>query len=173
VKKAFLAIAAIAIAVISIGYFANREDLPIPEGTVADRVLIQKRARTLTLFKEGRSLKSYRVSLGRQPEGKKTVEGDGRTPEGMYLIDRRKSKSRFHRALHISYPNRDDLSQARALGVSPGGDIMIHGLPDGLGIFGKLHLKYDWTAGCIAVTNPQIEEIWRIVPDGTKVEIVP
>jgi len=102
VKKVFLAIAAIVIAVICIGYFANREDLSIPQGTVADKVLIEKRARKLTLYKEGRSLKSYRVSLGRQPEGKKTLEGDGRTPEGMYLIDRRKNKSRFHRALHIS-----------------------------------------------------------------------
>lgn len=100
-------------------------------------------------------------------------EGDGRTPEGVYSIDRRKVKSTFHRALHVSYPNDDDLAQAKARSVSPGGDIMIHGLPNGLGFLGKLHLKGDWTAGCIAVTNPQIEEIWRAVPDGTKVEIVP
>ncbi|KAF0217577.1 MAG: ErfK/YbiS/YcfS/YnhG family [Geobacteraceae bacterium] len=172
-KKALIVIACIAIAVIAIGFFSNQEDRSLPQGIMADRVLVEKRARKLTLYREGRLLKAYQVSLGKQPVGKKTEEGDGRTPEGVYSIDRRKMKSTFHRALHISYPNRGDLAQAKARGISPGGDIMIHGLFNGLGFLGKLHLVDDWTAGCIAVTNPQIEEIWRTVPDGTKVDIVP
>ena len=136
-------------------------------------MLIEKKDRRLTLLNNGKALKAYRVALGRNPEGKKSEEGDKRTPEGTYVIDRRKEQSRYHRALHISYPNPDDTAQAKARGVSPVGDIMIHGLPNGIGFVENLHVKRDWTLGCIAVTNPEIEEIWRAVPDGTVVEIVP
>ena len=116
-------------------------------------------------------IKSYRVSLGRNPLGPKQQEGDKRTPEGLYRIDKRNEKSGFHRALHVSYPESRDFAAAAARGVSPGGDIMIHGLHNGLGWMGKLHRLVDWTAGCIAVTDPEIEEIWAAVPDGTPVEI--
>jgi murein L,D-transpeptidase YafK len=139
----------------------------------ADLVFIEKKARRLTLFRGGKPLRSYRVALGFEPVGKKTIEGDGRTPEGRYVIDRRKQNSRFHRALHISYPNAEDKRQAAARGVSPGGDIMIHGLMKGMGWLGKAHLLRDWTLGCIALTNEEIDEIWRMAPDGTTVEIVP
>jgi murein L,D-transpeptidase YafK len=100
-------------------------------------------------------------------------EGDGRTPEGRYSIDSRNSRSRFHLALHISYPNADDRRTAQQRGVSPGGDIMIHGLPNGLGWLDKLHRKRDWTDGCVAVTNPEMEEIWAHVATGTAIEILP
>jgi murein L,D-transpeptidase YafK len=139
----------------------------------ADLVFIEKKARSLTLFRGGKPLRSYRVALGFAPVGRKTAEGDGKTPEGRYTIDRRKGDSRYHRALHISYPNADDKRRAAALGVPAGGDIMIHGLMNGMGWIGRAHRMKDWTLGCVAVTNEEIEEIWRLVPDGVAVEIVP
>ena len=145
----------------------------LPAGTVADRVVIEKAARTLALYHRGRLVKTYRVALGSNAKGRKEREGDGRTPEGTYVIDFRKRDSAFHRALHISYPNDEDRQRARRLGVSPGGAIMIHGLPNGRGAIGKAHLLRDWTQGCIAVTNEEIEEIWRAVPNGTRVDIKP
>lgn len=148
-------------------------DTMLPENARADRVLIEKGKRRLTLLHRGSPLKMYAVALGNTPVGKKTQEGDGRTPEGVYSIDRRNRNSSYHRSLHISYPNAADTAQARARGVSPGGEIMIHGLPNGMGSIGKLHTLRDWTLGCIAVTNQDIVEIWRAVPNGTVVEIVP
>lgn len=146
---------------------------PLPAGTAADRIVIDKSARSLTLFRRGQPLKSYEVALGSNPVGHKQQQGDGRTPEGQYKIDYRSPNSSFHRSLHISYPDAADVRSARRRGVSPGGDIMIHGLPNGMGAIGALHLASDWTKGCIAVTNEEIEEIWRVVPDGTVVEITP
>ena len=140
---------------------------------MADRVLIQKAAHSLSLYRGNRLLKTYKVALGPNAEGPKRQQGDGRTPDGTYVIDARKRYSAFHRALHISYPNEVDRRRARRLGVAPGGDIMIHGLPNGMGAIGKAHLVRDWTQGCIAVTNEEIEEIWRIVPNGTRVEVKP
>jgi murein L,D-transpeptidase YafK len=113
------------------------------------------------------------VSLGDDPIGPKRAEGDGRTPEGVYVLDSRKSDSSFHRALHVSYPSASDAVQARASGVNPGGLIMVHGLPNGLGLLGRLHRFYDWTDGCVAVTNAEIEEIWSAVTDGTQIRIEP
>ena len=139
----------------------------------ADRIVIEKGARRLTLFSGSRKLKVYRIALGANADGRKQQEGDGRTPEGTYVIDSRNQASAFHRALHISYPNAEDRRRARRLGVSPGGAIMIHGLPKGMGAIGKAHLLRDWTRGCIAVTNEEIEEIWRLVPNGTPVVIKP
>lgn len=149
------------------------ETSTLPSGTVASRVFIDKSERTLTLFRGERELKTYKVALGRNPVGHKQQQGDGRTPEGRYKIDFHKRDSAFHRALHITYPNATDIRSARERGVSPGGDIMIHGLPNGMGAIGSAHLLRDWTEGCVAVTNEEIEEIWRVVPDGTIVEITP
>ncbi len=154
-------------------FVLNRQTSPLLQNVTADRVLIEKRSHRLTLLSKGSVLKSYRIAIGRGPEGKKTTEGDGKTPEGLYTIDRRKPNSGFHRALHISYPNADDRKLAAERGVSPGGDIMIRGLVNSLGWIGKLHLVMDWTAGCIAMTNWEVDEIWRAAPDGTVVEIVP
>jgi len=146
---------------------------PLPTNSAADRVLVEKAARRLTLLHSGAPLKTYRVALGRAPIGPKEQEGDQRTPEGTYLIDFHKKDSDFYLALHVSYPERRDIDRAAANGVSPGGDIMIHGIRNGMGWVGAFHRRTDWTAGCVAVTDFEIEEIWRAVPDGTPIEIRP
>lgn len=162
-----IAISAALLAVISAG--ANMiSAVPDP----VDKVLIEKTAHRLTLLFKGKPVRTYQVAIGRA-SGPKERKGDNRTPEGLYQIDSRKAASSFHLALHISYPNKIDQAHARALGVDPGGDIMIHGLHNGLGWLGSLHRKIDWTKGCIAVTDKEIEEIWYMVNDGTPVEIRP
>jgi len=139
----------------------------------ADRVVVVKSSRTLRLLKDGQVLKEYKVALGTQPVGAKTRFGDHRTPEGTYVLDRRNAQSRFYRSIHISYPNADDRARARKLGTSPGGDIFLHGLMNGYGWLGQSHRLKDWTDGCIAVTNDEMDEIWTLVPDGTIIEIKP
>lgn len=138
-----------------------------------DRVVIEKSVRKLTLFYHDIVVKQYPVALGRNAVGAKEREGDRKTPEGVYRIIEHKRPSGFHLALRISYPEERDQAKARALGVPPGSDIMIHGIKNGLGWIGRMHRKLDWTAGCIAVTNSEIEEIGRLVSDGTVVEIRP
>ena len=142
-------------------------------GAQVDRVVVQKASRTMTLYQNGRALKAYKISLGKEPIGPKARAGDGRTPEGNYALDFRNTQSRFHKSLHISYPSAADRAAAQQLGANPGGDIMIHGLQNGLGWIGRFHRFWDWTDGCIAVTNSEIEEIWRSVRDGTPIEIYP
>jgi murein L,D-transpeptidase YafK len=139
----------------------------------ADRVIVLKKERTLQLLKQGEVIKSYKVALGGDPIGPKTKQGDHRTPEGVYVLDFRNSHSQFYKAIHISYPNAADRAAAGKQGVSPGGDVFIHGLPNGYGAIGAAHRLKDWTDGCIAVTNEEIDEIWRAVPDGTPIEIRP
>ncbi|MEI2779728.1 MAG: L,D-transpeptidase family protein [Candidatus Competibacter sp.] len=129
---------------------------------------MHKAERELLLVAGEKTLKRYRIALGGHPQGHKTQEGDRRTPEGVYRIAGRNPRSAYHLSLRISYPNEDDRIQAASRGVSPGGDIMIHGLPNGFGWIGRLHRWADWTAGCIAVTDSEIEEIWRSVPDGRR-----
>jgi murein L,D-transpeptidase YafK len=139
----------------------------------ATTVVVEKAQRRISLERDGVVLKSYEMSLGSSPIGHKQQEGDGRTPEGTYAIDFKHPHSRFHLALRISYPNATDGAQASRRGVPAGSDIMIHGVRNGLGWLGALHLYRDWTDGCIAVTNTQIEEIWAMVDVGTRVEIRP
>jgi murein L,D-transpeptidase YafK len=152
---------------------ASYEPRPLSADARADRIVVEKSAHKLTLFQGERPLKSYSVALGRAPEGTKQREGDHRTPEGRYVVDAHKEDSAFHRALHISYPSPADSAGAAQRGVKPGGDIMIHGIRNGLGWLGALHRAIDWTDGCIAVTDRQIDEIYRAVPDGTPIEIRP
>ncbi|MFO1418841.1 MAG: L,D-transpeptidase family protein [Methylotetracoccus sp.] len=142
-------------------------------GARADRVVVLKSERRLILMNGDHPLKEYRVALGRNPVGSKTQEGDGRTPEGQYVIDYRKADSSYHRALHISYPSAADAVQLKARALDPGGLIMVHGIRNGVGVIGRLHQLVDWTNGCIAVRNAEIEEIWRAVPNGTPIEIRP
>lgn len=145
---------------------------PLPPAAQADRILVLKSARRLLLYRGEHLLREYRVALGFQPTGAKEREGDGKTPEGRYLIDYRNPRSGYHLSLHISYPSEAQQEQARRQGVSAGGMIMIHGLRNGWWRWlGPCHRLRDWTAGCIAVTNAEIEEIWRLVPDGTPIEI--
>jgi len=127
----------------------------------------------MELMRSGKVIKTYKVALGGEPVGTKTRQGDHRTPEGSYVIDSRNKHSQFHRSLHVSYPNAEDKERARKLGASTGGDIFIHGLPNGYGFVGAAHRARDWTDGCIAVTDQEIEEIWRLVDNGTPVEIRP
>lgn len=175
-KRRTFAVAAVLLAV-GIGgglAWAGRPDAPpLPPDARADFVRVDKRARTLTLLRDGRPLKTYPVALGGAPEGHKRQEGDERTPEGRYVLDYRNPRSSAHRSLHGSYPDSADVARARAAGVPPGGMIMVHGLTNGLGWMGRLHRLVDWTDGCIAVTNGEMDEIWRAVPDGTPIEILP
>jgi murein L,D-transpeptidase YafK len=138
-----------------------------------DKVLIEKKKRLLSLISGGETIKTYHVALGTEPVGPKERAGDLKTPEGIYTIESRNRNSAYHLALRISYPNKLDQTHARNLGVSPGGDIMIHGLKNGLSWVGGIQSEMDWTKGCIAVTNEEIEEIARLVPNGTPVEIRP
>jgi murein L,D-transpeptidase YafK len=138
-----------------------------------DRILVEKSKRTMTIFSGGLAVKTYQIALGGDPIGPKQREGDHKTPEGAYTIDSRNAHSKFHLALHVSYPSEADRKRARKLGVSPGGAIMIHGLPEAFAYLGAAHRKTDWTDGCIAVTNQEIEEIWRLVKIGTTIEIRP
>jgi murein L,D-transpeptidase YafK len=138
-----------------------------------DRIEVYKGKRELRLLQNERLVKTYRVALGRQPVGKKESAGDNRTPEGTYIIDFVKRDSKFHRALHISYPNDSDALEAGLKGKTPGGDIMIHGLPGESKLVKRIHDQMDWTRGCIAVTNPEIEEIASKVRPGTPIVIYP
>jgi tetratricopeptide (TPR) repeat protein len=138
-----------------------------------DKVLIEKAKRRLTLILEGEAIKAYKIALGGNPVGPKERQGDKKTPEGIYTIVSRNRHSNYHLSLRISYPNEKDAKRAKELGVSPGGDIMIHGIKNGLSWVGGFHTQVDWTEGCIAVTNKEMEEIARLVPNGTPVEIKP
>jgi len=144
----------------------------IQKGSV-EKILIEKKQRRLMLISKGEVLKTYKVALGGNPNGPKERQGDNKTPEGTYLIDSRNKDSRYHLSLHISYPNERDKKRAKALGVSPGGDIMIHGIKNGFSWAGDFHTESDWTKGCIAVTDEEIEEISKLAPNGTVVEIRP
>ena len=140
----------------------------------ADSILVEKKLRKMYLIKDGKIIREYKISLGANPIGAKQQENDGKTPEGQYVIEMRNIKSKFHRALKISYPNETDKQWAKEHNVSAGGDIMIHGFPNKVPnfLFKNIH-KSDWTRGCIAVTDRQIEEIWDLVKDGTPIEIRP
>lgn len=141
--------------------------------TKADQVIVVKSQRTLTLLSHGKVLRSYKVALGGAPVGAKERQGDHKTPEGRYILDHRNPKSQFHKSIHVSYPNEQDKKRAARRGVSPGGDIMIHGLPNGYGWVGATHRARDWTDGCVAVTNEEMDEIWELVPNGTPIELRP
>jgi murein L,D-transpeptidase YafK len=139
----------------------------------ADLVIVRKAARSLQLVHEGRVIATYRVALGRDPSGPKRREGDGRTPEGVYTLDWRNPNSNFHRSIHVSYPREWDGLHAARWGVSAGGEIMLHGLPNGVPPERVGHPEIDWTDGCIALTNDEMDEIWALVDDGTTIIIYP
>jgi murein L,D-transpeptidase YafK len=138
-----------------------------------DRVVVCKHERKLVLLSRGKEVRSYRVALGAAPTGAKSRRGDHRTPEGLYVLDSRNPNSQFYKAFHISYPNSTDIVASKKLGVSPGGDIMLHGLPKAYAWVGKAHTLHDWTDGCIAVTDEEMDEIWKLVRVGTPIEIKP
>ncbi|BCB96638.1 hypothetical protein JZK55_15600 [Dissulfurispira thermophila] len=139
----------------------------------ADKVIVIKSKRIMLLLKDGEIIKTYRIALGKNPDGRKIQAGDQKTPEGTYTITSKNKHSKYYKAINISYPNESDIQNARRLGVSPGNSIAIHGLPKELEDIDKFHRRLDWTDGCIAVTNKEIDEIWQIVPDGIPIEIKP
>lgn len=139
----------------------------------ADSIVVEKQRRTMTLYHAGVAVRAYQIALGKEPTGDKLRIGDNRTPEGVFHIDARNPQSKYHKALHISYPDAEHIQKAKALGFAAGGDIMIHGLPPAYADLGVKHREYDWTNGCIAVTDQEIEEIWRAVPNGAAIQIKP
>jgi murein L,D-transpeptidase YafK len=140
---------------------------------IADSIVVEKAKRTLTLFQTGIPVRIYRIALGGDPVGDKVKRGDGRTPEGVYRVDYKNDQSKYHLALHISYPDAAHMQQAKKLGVSPGGDIMVHGLPPVYKSVGAAQAEVDWTEGCIAVTDAEIDEIFTAVPRGVPIQIKP
>jgi murein L,D-transpeptidase YafK len=145
----------------------------IKSAIIADSIVVEKSKHTLTLYQAGFVVRTYGVALGKDPKGDKLRIGDNRTPEGLFRIDYKNPQSKFHMALHISYPDAAHKQRASTLGVAAGGDIMIHGLPPAYKKLGAAHREFDWTEGCIAVTDEEIEEIWNAVPRGSPIQIKP
>lgn len=139
----------------------------------ADLVVVTKSEASMALLRQGKVLKKYRIAMGDNPIGHKLTEGDQRTPEGRYLLDYKKSDSAYYRAIRISYPNDEDRLRADALGISPGGQIMIHGENPNSSLSPEEAQMYNWTDGCIAVTNAEMDELWRAIDEGTPIEIWP
>lgn len=163
----------VVICAVAVYFYAHHNWNPLPTGTTIDRIVVEKSARRLLIFRNANQIKTYRIALGVNPAGAKQQEGDMKTPEGIYRIDGRNPQSNFHLALHVSYPSNVDQARASAHGISAGYDIMIHGIRNGQGWIGAFHRWKDWTAGCIALTDEEIEELWRVTPDGTTIEIRP
>lgn len=153
--------------------WANWPGPPWADGVRVDRLVVRKSERTLTAYAGGREVRVFRVSLGWNPVGPKEREGDRRTPEGIFTVTEHKRDSAYHRALRISYPRPEDEARARARGVSPGSDIMIHGVRNGLGWLGRAQRWFDWTAGCVALTNDEMDGLFERTVPGATVEILP
>ncbi len=143
------------------------------EAELADKVVVYKSKRQMQLLRTGQILRTYRIALGDNPVGHKRQEGDEKTPEGAYVLDWRNPNSLYYKSIHISYPNAQDREQARRRGVSPGGDIMIHGMNNQTAWLGSIQHWRDWTDGCIAVSNAEMDEIWKMVKNGTPIQINP
>jgi murein L,D-transpeptidase YafK len=173
VNRRIIFAAAVIICALALYFYAHHNWQPLSPATTIDRIIVEKSARRLSIFRDGKRIKTYRIALGRNSVGPKREEGDMKTPEGTYTIDSRNAQSSFHLALHISYPSDEDNKSAAARGVSAGSDIMIHGIQNGQGWIGAFHRWKDWTAGCVALTDEEIKELWRVTPDGTTIEIRP
>lgn len=140
---------------------------------IADKVVVEKANRLLKLIKDDKVIASYPIALGGNPVGHKEQEGDEKTPEGIYLLDFKKTNSGYYKAIHISYPNDRDIKNAKKKGVSPGGAIMIHGQKNGYAAFSAITQHYDWTLGCIALTNADMDALWNNIKIPTPIEIKP
>jgi murein L,D-transpeptidase YafK len=174
-RVAYLAPALLVGALLALGGCATKPPEPPPQAVAADRVIVKKAERKMQLLKAGQVVREYRVNLGDNPYGHKERQGDERTPEGDYVLDWRNPNSLYHRSIHISYPNAEDRSRAQSQGVDPGGMIMIHGRPsyiDSPRILAEYDNR-DWTNGCIAVKNAEMDEVWHAVRDGTPIRILP
>ncbi len=168
----------------SLAILFNLSDPPLPlkdppfkpnpvKADSVDRIIVEKSNRCLHLYCGKNIVRTYKVALGKNPIGHKEKEGDCRTPEGIYKIIGKNPGSQFHKSLRISYPHQEDKKIAQQKGVKPGGDIMIHGLYKKFAVIGKMHRTYDWTQGCIAVTNEEMDEIYQLTKVGTFIEVKP
>ena len=156
---------------VTIYYFYPEKKLP--KGAKIDRLVVLKSERKLQAFSDVQLLKTYTISLGRNPIGAKEFEGDKKTPEGLYTINDKNPNSGYHKNLGISYPSLKDIEKADKIGKPAGGDIKIHGIRNGSGFIGKFQRFFDWTAGCIALTDAEIDELYEHTPIGTPIEIKP
>lgn len=154
-----------------LGYYIFPEG-KLPDGAKVDKILVEKSKRQMCVFSNGKKIKTYRVSLGFHPRGKKRFEKDGKTPEGKYYIVSKNSQSVAHKSFGISYPNAADKKYAAQRGKSAGGHIMIHGMMNGLGYWSKFHRFIDWTGGCIALTNSEMDDLFNHIDVGCEIEIV-
>ena len=145
----------------------------LPSGTIVDNLVVYKSKRKMEVYSGDRLVKTYVIALGRSPVGHKEYEGDCKTPEGVYKINDRNPNSAYHKNLGISYPNEQDVAHARTIGKDPGGHIKIHGLRNDRGYIGKFHRWKNWTAGCIAVTNEEVDELYAAVKNNAVIEILP
>lgn len=158
---------------IVLGLLAMSSILHASEFPVAEKVVVEKEKRKLHLIKDDEIFQTYNIALGVAPVGDKQSEGDFRTPEGVYMLDTRNPGSDYFLSIHISYPNSKDRREARANGVSPGGQIMIHGQPNEPTYSAAYYRKQDWTNGCIAVSNSDMIDIWLMTPNDIPIEIRP
>jgi murein L,D-transpeptidase YafK len=145
----------------------------LPADIQIDILVVYKSQRKLLAYSNGQHVKTYKIAIGRQPVGDKEFEGDKKTPEGLYFINDKNPNSGYHKNLGISYPDKDDVENAKLLGKTTGGDVKIHGLRNKIGFIGKFHRWYNWTLGCIAVTNEEINELYNAVQIGTQIDIKP
>ena len=153
------------------GKLASNQENAIAEHVVIDSILVKKSGRKMIVFSKQKEIKTYQIALGNEPVGKKQFEGDGKTPEGLYFIDAKSAKSKFHKNLNISYPNKEDIKYAATQNKKAGGDIKIHGLPNGFSV--KTYVISNWTLGCIAVTNDEIDELFEHIKLGSPILILP
>ncbi len=154
------------------GYYFFPEP-KLPDDTKVDKMVVMKSKRQLQAYSNGQLIKTYTISLGRNPTGNKEFEGDKRTPEGLYSINGKNPNSGYYKNLGISYPNNDDIERTKKTGKSTGGDIKIHGLKNGMGFIGKFQRWFDWTAGCLALTDNDLDELYNHTAIGTPIEIKP
>ncbi|MBN2426583.1 MAG: L,D-transpeptidase family protein [Calditrichaceae bacterium] len=171
-KRILIIIIIITIAVTGFFTFLY-SDKQLDQSATINKIVVEKSKRRLHLYFNDKLIKTYKISLGSHPVGDKTCEGDKRTPEGHYVINDKNPNSGYHKNLGISYPNKQDIKQAKKSCKSSGGQIKIHGIKNGFGWIGRLHLLIDWTAGCIALTNKEIDELYEAIHIGTPIEIKP
>ena len=159
------------IALVSFGFVLINKDTPIPQNVIIDKILVTKSSHKMEVFFNSKLIKTYKIAFGRGGNDAKQFEGDKKTPEGIYTINSKNKDSGYHNNLGISYPNKFDIERCKKLNKPTGGDIKIHGLKNGFGFIGGMHRLFDWTLGCIAITNDEIDELSAHTPIGTVIEI--
>jgi murein L,D-transpeptidase YafK len=169
--RAGIYIMVILVGILIFYYFCPEEKLDASRPI--DKILVLKSKRSLTVYSKGEALKTYTISLGLKPIGAKQFEGDFKTPEGNYIIDTKNPHSSYHKNLGISYPSKANMKYAKSKGKEPGGLIKIHGIKNGMGFIAKFHRWKDWTHGCIAITNDEMDELYKNIKIGTPIEIRP